>query len=264
MTRLTRADIKALLEGDPRFTHTAPSGAGGRGDLFRGVSLSQQTRQAGEAQAKKEAGQPKKGKFSFTRIDASGGREVSSIGTTDDLTTAFKGAHSGYATDSSGKKVYVHRKHESVKSYYHQLKESWWCATKPMTELMVQPSDDKDETYARYAAIMKGIDAARSTGAKSIRTAGRIGGKAVEVINPTLGKAINAGGQFQADIIQPKRAKLRDWVGEDTMTGDIGSVAVPFVAPGETEEERQKKRKKRRKLGVVLAAATGSVQGTGN
>ena len=51
---------------------------------------------------------------------------------------------------------------------------------------------------------------------------------------------------------------------EDTMTGDIGAVAVPFVAPGESEDERNKKRKKRRKLATIMAVSTGSIDGTGN
>lgn len=48
------------------------------------------------------------------------------------------------------------------------------------------------------------------------------------------------------------------------MTGDIGSIAMPFVAPGEDTEERKKKRKKRAKMATLMGIATGSVNGIGN
>ena len=257
MTRLTRADIRKLLENDARFTRPVGVGKSGKGDTGRGEGWAALDAEVRKAVAKQSG--EKQSKLTYTRVGPSGGREVSTTGEADvfDIPKIFKGATGGHATDASGKIVYRHTKrHESVKTYYRQLKESWWCGT----EELVQPSNE-DPTYKRYADIMRGLDAARTLGSKSIRTAGRVGGKAVEVINPTLGKAIKAGGEFQANIVKP--GKLRDWVGEDTMTGDIGSIAMPFVAPGGDDPE-EKKRRRRRKLGVVLAAATGSVQGTGN
>ena len=244
MTRLTREDIRKLLENiDTRFTHTASSGRGAHSDLSRGESLAQQTREAGVVQKKAEKNKPK---FSFTRTDLKGGREISSLGTTDDITTAFKGAHGGYATDSEGKIVYKHRKQESIKTYYKQLKESWWCGNS--NEELIQTTDYTDPTYTRYAAIQKDIAAGRRITAKNLNVIS----KTAKKIPHPLGQAVSLGAKLQKNVI------------EDTMTGDIGAVAVPFVAPGESEDERNKKRKKRRKLATIMAVSTGSIDGTGN
>lgn len=294
MTRLTREDIKALLEGDPRFTHMAPSGAGGRGDLFRGVSLSQQTRQAGEAQAKKEA--PKRPRFTVHRLDAVGGRMVPSTKEIDKHDPdMFTGAVTGHVVDNTtGKIITRFKKHSSDTKtdyssvepppYYKQLRES--CSQYLNDEVVVKP-ENYDPSYG--IAARKFLDSARVASANNMRRGAKIAGPVVSKVLPGGNALVKAGAELQAGIIEPKRLKVGKpainssvedtpyfkqlkeawWCGtcnsnEDTMTGDIGSVAVPFVAPGESEDERNKKRKKRRKLATIMAVSTGSIDGTGN
>ena len=248
MPRLTKQEIRNLLENDTPAPSRSPNKkVGSWSNLDAAIKRAVGYRKPGEARKPSET-------LTFTRTDSAGGRAVVKHGqaTVFDVASKLKGAKEGHASAPSGEVVFK-KQHSSVEPtpYYRQLRE----ASKQWIGEGINPSNI-DPFYDRY----KKTQIAVASPPKIKRV-------------PSSKPRVLAAPKIQNASVDPTPAyhQLKEswWCGtcnsnEDTMTGDIGSVAVPFVAPGETEEERQKKRKKRRKLGVIMAVSTGSVQGTGN
>ena len=240
MPRLTKQDIRTLMEDWDSSRHI-------HNDIAEPVEPS-------------KSATPKQKRYTVSRTDVHGGRAKETHVQSDDFFDSLKGSKGGYVTDNKTKKIIkrtpTQYSSEDPTPYYRQLREA---SREYLSEFDVHAQDNIDPFYDRY----KKTQIAVASPPKIKRV-------------PSSKPKVLAVPKIQNSSVDPiplyHQLKEAWWCGnspsnEDTMTGDIATMAtgaVPLVAPGESEDERSKKRKKRRKLGVALAAATGAAIGTGN